>query len=87
MQALHDLLSKLFGLVSKALDKIKLGGIAKAVVGAAAPFITIWITTGAVDEKNIIAAIVSAVLVFYVPNLNPAGEPANPADQPANPPA
>lgn len=75
MQPIKDFFNRLAELAVQALDKVKLGGVAKAVAGALGPFVTIWATTGGVDEKVIIPSLVTAVLVYYFPNFKPTPEP------------
>lgn len=77
MQSIKNFLNQLATKVSQLLAKVKLGGAVKAVFAAVGPFVTIWITTGQVDERAIGAAAVGAILVYFFPNITPAGEPTD----------
>jgi len=42
--------------------------VAKAIAAAVLPFVTIWIQTSVIDGRAVVAAVVTAVVVFLVPN-------------------
>ncbi len=71
MSTINDLLARVVKLLGP------LAPAAKAVIAAIVPFVTVWINTGNIDWKNLLAAAAGAVFVFLFPNLPGSKTPAN----------